>query len=229
MATTPPPAPIAGSHRSSRGVVVPRNILLPRQPRAPAASRPLYPCPIPCDTVRSEVASMSRARGHRNSGAARSPCLRHQGLGRRSLSEATAADIRAHPEFTLAAEQHVVANYPRGHHTVWPRRPRTDCSNRRIGAPVLSVAMRESPQVATKKSRWWPSKSPQPLFVVSTRSMSPRRWRCRQLPHRPGSFIEAEARDVLEIMDELLHQLFVLWLGRRGWQPRDNSVDNFRS
>jgi hypothetical protein len=45
-----------------------------------------------------------------------SPYLRHQGLGRRSLSEATAADIRAHPEFTSAAEQHVVANYPRGHH-----------------------------------------------------------------------------------------------------------------
>jgi hypothetical protein len=39
-----------------------------------------------------------------------SPYLRHQGLGRRSLSEATAAENRAHPEFTSAVEQHVVAN-----------------------------------------------------------------------------------------------------------------------
>jgi len=44
---------------------------------------------------------------------------------------------------------------------------------------------------------------------------------------RPGSFFEAEARDVLETMDELLHQVFVLRLGRYRRQPRDNSVDNF--
>ena len=40
------------------------------------------------------------------------PYPRHQGLERRSLSEATAADIRAHPEFTSAAEP--TSRRPRG-------------------------------------------------------------------------------------------------------------------
>src|SRR6266849_3666216 len=54
----------------------------------------------------------------------------------------------------------------------------------------------------SRSPRWWPVKSPRPLFAVSAGSLRPgrRRWRCQQSLSPPRELLLKSARDRMDII-----------------------------